>query len=526
MPTTPTPSDQAAGSQEQAAGQRESAGTGSTTTGASSAPVRSAFAPDLPRLRAAPSSPKPQAGSKSRRADKLKDAGAAPATNVAERPATKTRQSSSTAAPSCSEEELLDEDEAMVDAPGTQRADRTLQQGSGSASLRTNAAARHPGEVKGKKLTDAAANAGTGKRKKSRRGGRRRHRKRAKRASESGTGQVELTTPRPVPALKPSEPSHGKQDEKKTSRPAFLDSRLPAWDRLPAAQRGLFAEQERRVFRKSGVLVSHYNMGLYRSMDRYNAGSLLQIFPRPPKWWPGDWGELPVPLPIEVCLHRAKLVAAGEAHPLWTMMHQLFLEQLAKGWDLHVSETPDRAKLAPLPDDLARKLVSRGAFAFAAGPPRLPSFQLLLERLQWREDIPDQRVAQAEAWEAVGPRSARERLASLGNTQPACDCSRRLACAVEKLGLESQVADVSYESDVRYLRTEVERLAAVAAAALNYSMAADRVLAEIKEDLRPADHEAVESTLSRVRSSIQPYRPLDGYFPTLFYGSYGQLSQR
>ena len=179
-------------------------------------------------------------------------------------------------------------------------------------------------------------------------------------------------------------------------------------------------------------------------------------------------------------------------------MLQLFLEQLAKGWDLHIPETPDRAKLAQVPDNLARKLISRGAFSFAADTPRLPPFQLLLERPQWPGDIPDQHVAQAEVWEAVGPRPTPERLASLGSTRQACDCSRRLSRAVEQLGLESQVADASYESDARYLHTEVERLAAVAAAVLTYSMAVYRVLAETTEDLWPADHEPAEATLNRV----------------------------
>ena len=204
--------------------------------------MRSTFAPDLRSLRAAPSNLKPQAGSKSRPVDSDKNARALPATEVAERPVTQNRQSSSTAAPSSSEEELLDEDEDMVDAPGAQRVSETLQQDSGLASLRNNAAARHPGGEKRKKLTDAAATAGTGKRKKSRRGSRRRRRKKVRQATEGGAGQVEPTAPRPRPTPKPSEPSLGEQGGKKFSRPVFLDSRLPAWDRLPAAQRGLFAE--------------------------------------------------------------------------------------------------------------------------------------------------------------------------------------------------------------------------------------------------------------------------------------------
>ena len=523
MPTTSTPSDQPANSREVVGGQRDGAGTRSTTAGACSAPVRSALAPDLPCLRAAPSNPKPQAGSKSRPVDPDKNAGAVPATEVGDGPVTRNPQSSSTAAPSSSEEELLDEDEAMVDAPGAQRVSETLQQGSGLAILRDNAAVRHPGGEKRKKLTDAAVKAGTGKRKKSRRGSRRRRRKKVKQATEGGAGQVEPTAPRPRPTPKPSEPSLGKQGGKKSSRPVFLDSRLPAWDRLPAAQRRLFAEQERHVFRKSGVLVSRLDLGLYRSVDRYNAGSLLQIFPRPPKWWPGDWGGLPVPLPWEVCLFRAKLVSVDEAHPLWSMVFQLFLEHLAKGWDLHVLETPDRAKLASLPDDLAKKLVYRGAFAFAAGPPRLLSFQLLLDRLGWREDVPDQRVAQAEAWESVGSRSALERLALVGENPQACDCSRRLARAVTRLGLESKVLDASSACDVKGLSTEVERLASVASAALTFSLAADEVLAEIVEDLRPADSEAIEATLGRVRRSMQPYRPLFGYFSYLLRDNYERL---
>ena len=127
MPTSPTPSDQPESSQGLTGGPRESVGSGSNTAGASSALVRSAFAPDLPCLRAVPTPRTPQAGSTSRRAGhEKKNAGTAPATDVAERPVTQTRQLSSSAAPSVTEVELLDEDRAIVDAAGAQRADQTL----------------------------------------------------------------------------------------------------------------------------------------------------------------------------------------------------------------------------------------------------------------------------------------------------------------------------------------------------------------------------------------------------------------
>ena len=406
----------------------------------------------------------------------------------------------------------------MEDAPGIPRVQQALQQGSGSASTRANAAARPSGEEENIEA-GAADPAGTGKRKKGRRGGRRRRRKKAKLATtQAGTGQGEPPASRPMPPAKSPEPSQKKQgakkpsrpvDVKRPSRPLYLDSRLAAGDRLPAPQRGLFAAQERQAFRKSGVLVSHFEYSLYQVVDRHNAGSLFQIFPRPPKWWPGDWGEIPVPLPMEVCLLRANLVAADGEHPLWASLFQLFLEQLAKGWDLHVQETDDHTKLATLPEDLARKLVTRGAFAFAVGPPLLPSFQLLLDRVAWLGDVPDQRIAQLEAWESVGPRYAPERLAFVGATPLQCECSKQLERAVTRLELVSKVLRASRRADIRSLTTEVEQLAAVTAAALGCAADFDSALAEIYEDLRPADEEAVEHTLERVRRSIQFYRPLE-----------------
>ena len=82
----------------------------------------------------------------SRRTGCPENAGAARTGDGAECPPDQTCQPSSTAAPSESEEELLEEDEAMVDAPGALRVRESLQQGSGSASVRASAVAGHPGE--------------------------------------------------------------------------------------------------------------------------------------------------------------------------------------------------------------------------------------------------------------------------------------------------------------------------------------------------------------------------------------------
>ena len=65
--------------------------------------------------------------------------------DVAERPATKTRQSSSTAAPSVTEVEQLDEDEAMVGASGAQRVDQTLKPESRLAKVCEIIIAEQPG---------------------------------------------------------------------------------------------------------------------------------------------------------------------------------------------------------------------------------------------------------------------------------------------------------------------------------------------------------------------------------------------
>ena len=466
MVHTPESSSRLACSQERAAGQRESAGSATNAETARAATAGLGLVSGPARLRSGPSILGQQAGSSSCRA-LTSSTEAPPADQSAGRPVEPTSTTlvaSAVPPPEMEEEELLEaDDEVMVDAGVRPSAAVKPASDARTAAPRENAAAATPVST----LADATE--AVGKRKKKSRGGRR-HRRR--KAGQADIGQrVEPTAPRAAM----SSPARGstlavQRGRDRSSRPAHAESRLPAWDKLPARQRRIFSNQERAAFRKDGVLVSQFDIPLYYAVSRFDAGSLYQIFPRAPKWWPGNWGELPVMLPWEVCLHRSRLVAADEEDPLWKSVYQKFLEQLAKGWDPFFQKTSDRSQIAALPKELAYAMIQGGAFAFAMGPPSLLSFQSFLERHEWMGLLPDQRVSQAEVWDRLGVDLAAEQTAPSSKGSRACRCSQKLARASTRVGLESKLLEAASDLKVQEMTEDSEKLTVIAATALQYSL--------------------------------------------------------
>ena len=519
MAPIPDPNDKPAGPQGHAARQRKSAGSVNTPPEAGPRQGTSDIAPGPPHLQAIPPNLQTPVASKGPASGSTSQLGGASASKTAERPRQEQmRPSSAPAAPSQVEEELLDEDEVMEDQEPAQRPAPEPTQGAVPAATRANAAAMDP------KNTLAAAALGAGKRKKHRRGGRR-HCLKVTGQADVSARRVEPSAPRAAKSPPSQMPAPASRSKEKAPRPAVAESRMAAWDKLPARLRRVYSTQERQAFRKHGVLVSRFDMQLYHAVTRFNAGGLFQIFPRPPKWWPGSWGELPVTLPWEVCLYRSQLIAATDAHPLWSEVYQGLLEQLAKGWDVHFQEVSDRSQIAALPPELASAMLRSGAFAFAEGPSPLPSFQLFLERHEWRGDVPDQRIAQIEAWGKIRPSLALERPAAPTLKSAACDCSDRLVRAATRLGLVAKVLDATPELDVEDLQMDGERLAAIAAAALSYSLTSARVLSDAWDCLH-AEGESAETRLGRVKSALEQYEPLYRYFPSQFREDCSRLRAR
>ena len=93
------------------------------------------------------------------------------------------------------------------------------------------------------------------------------------------------------------------------------------------------AGQERRIFLKSGLLVGCYDLQLYQVLEEHDSHLVRAVYPRAASWWPSDWGKVPIPLPLEVTLYRRQLVVARDASALWMEVYQLFLEQVAAGWN-------------------------------------------------------------------------------------------------------------------------------------------------------------------------------------------------
>ena len=181
---------------------------------------------------------------------------------------------------------------------------------------------------------------------------------------------------------------------------------LGPWDHLPFAVRSSVAGQERRIFDVSRLLVSRVDMQLYQLLSEFRRQELRRVFPRAPEWWPRDWGRVPVTLPWEVSLRRAQLVAAEPDAPVWHEIYQLFLQQLAAGWDLEWAGADGHGQAHRLPNSLALGILDAGGFAFLAPESVSLSKFLSLHGIHSGR-CPPQREARKRAWDAIRRRHDR-----------------------------------------------------------------------------------------------------------------------
>ena len=252
--------------------------------------------------------------------------------------------------------------------------------------------------------------------------------------------------------------------------------------------RSSLAGQERSIFRSSGFLVSRFDFMAFHTMRNLNADALPQAFPTAPEWWPSEWGHLPVTLPWEFSLRRGDLVKADDDAAVWKEVYQLFLEQLAAGWDLQYLQMEDRSKLEPLPREVANAITHAGGFAFCAAGVPSPSYRKFLDLHPIEGFVPDQRRAKAEAWKRIERlREAEERRGN-STQQVSCSCVEQLERAVHRLGIDAQTLEAAPNDAVGEINGDVNRLASLASAALAFGLNAEGLIARVR-DLLEVDRE-------------------------------------
>ena len=264
------------------------------------------------------------------------------------------------------------------------------------------------------------------------------------------------------------------------TRPMGKHPRLRIWDVLPADIRSSLAGQERQIFRSSGLLVSRFDFQLHRTLADYSVGELARAFPAAPLWWPTDWGHLPITLPWEVSLYRSQLVSAGPGDAVWKETYQLFLEQLAAGWDLLYNHGGVGLRMETLPASLARAIVDAGGFSFCDGAVPSPSYRKFIELHSMSgEKMPDQRTAKAQAWQRIESlRSGSDGPSERNQTQQ-CRCGEQISRAIRRLGIDAQVLDAVRGDNIEEMGANATKLAALAGAALTYAISADGVLGRL-----------------------------------------------
>ena len=99
-------------------------------------------------------------------------------------------------------------------------------------------------------------------------------------------------------------------------------------------------------------------------------------------------------------MYRSRLVSAGPDDAVWKEIYQLFLEQLATGWDLLYNHGGAGLRMEALPSSLARAMLDAGGFDFCDGPAQTASYRKSLELHSMADGSAlDQRVAKAQAWQ-------------------------------------------------------------------------------------------------------------------------------
>ena len=243
----------------------------------------------------------------------------------------------------------------------------------------------------------------------------------------------------------------------KALRPCVTHPGLAPWDCLSYAVRSSLAGQERRIFEASRLLVSRVDLQLYQILREHEPQRIRSIFPRAPSWWPGEWGRVPICLPWEVSLYRGRLVEARENDAIWHELYQLFMQQLAAGWDLEWSGAEGNGMAHRLPRSLAGGIVAAGGFAF------LPAYSDTLPKFISVHEIPEsqcppQRRARDDAWGVIRrsfefERSSRDQRPTVSSPAPqaeivneergeSSDAFGSLKLAIQGAGLNELASDV------------------------------------------------------------------------------------
>ena len=299
----------------------------------------------------------------------------------------------------------------------------------------------------------------------------------------------------------------------RASRPRGQHPQVSTCDLLPLDKRFSLAGQERSIFRSRGLLVSRFDFTLYYALLETSARELAKVFPKPPIWWPGDWGNIPITLPMEASLFRADLVSAKDEAAVWRELYQLFLEQLAGGWDLWFHSIAEGGSMMPIPTALASDMLKYGAFSFC--PSHSPSLATFLEVHQVQGGAPDQRRAKADAWERIEKRKREEELDRAGTTKGCCECAQKHERAVRRLGVEALVAEASESERLERISGSSEKLAALAAACLRFAIDADGTIGRIRDIVTPTAEESYDSHMAyRAHGEVRNFRSLSEFLPS------------
>ena len=227
--------------------------------------------------------------------------------------------------------------------------------------------------------------------------------------------------------------------------------------------------------------MSRFDFMLYHTLRNYNADQLPLAFPRAPDWWPTSWGHLPVTLPWEFTLKRALLVGAKPDSAVWREAYQLFLEQLAGGWDLQYLQIDDRSRMEPLPIDVANAIIYCGGFAFCSGDLPSGSFRKFVDLHPIGGYVPDQRRARSEAWRRIEKLREKEAQKNAQSREAACACGDQLERAVHRLGIDAQALEAAPGDAIGDIGGDIDRLASLASAKLSYSINADGIFQRVNE---------------------------------------------
>ena len=217
-------------------------------------------------------------------------------------------------------------------------------------------------------------------------------------------------------------------------------SGLARWDCLSFSVRSSLAGHKRKIFDTTRLLVSRVDLQLYRMLREHEPQQTRRIFPRAPGWWRLEWGRFRIVLPLEVSLHRGRLVDAAPNAAVWVEMHQLFLQQLAAGWDLEWVGADGSGQAHILPHSLAEGIIEAGGFAFLPESSRSLEKFLSLHGIS-ADQCTAQRDARSRKWGVIRQTFEMERLPR--QVEPSVPKERDVASPDDPLAVANRGARLS-----------------------------------------------------------------------------------